>query len=199
MAKPRDYKAEYRRRIEKGLARGLTRSQASGHPKEGELPASAVQFVNPFRGIQEAFTKIVDRVREALAPLPKGTGQRKTTEVEYKEQYDQSGITILPRWSIGGEEEEPNIRDARDLWKESVSKRYQGSYTIVVCGSTEEDYPGHDKDNTCLSYRITRQTAQRAINRSDVKDLADLVNAMLPSKRKENWVDVKQLQILDKD
>ncbi len=34
--KKRDYKAEYRRRIEHGIARGLTRPQARGHPKPGE-------------------------------------------------------------------------------------------------------------------------------------------------------------------
>ena len=33
----RNYKAEYRRRIERGLAKGLSRSQARGHPVAGEV------------------------------------------------------------------------------------------------------------------------------------------------------------------
>lgn len=36
MARQRDYKAEYARRIARGRARGYTRSQARGHPKAGE-------------------------------------------------------------------------------------------------------------------------------------------------------------------
>lgn len=36
MRKPTDHKAAYRRRIERATARGLTRSQARGHPKAGE-------------------------------------------------------------------------------------------------------------------------------------------------------------------
>lgn len=40
MARKRDYKAEYQRRKARGLARGLTLSQARGHPKADEASAS---------------------------------------------------------------------------------------------------------------------------------------------------------------
>lgn len=40
MNRPRDYKAEYARRIKLGEKKGLSRSQARGHPKVGERHAS---------------------------------------------------------------------------------------------------------------------------------------------------------------
>jgi hypothetical protein len=38
--KQRDYKAEYRRRIVRGLKKGLSKSQARGHPRPGEKYSS---------------------------------------------------------------------------------------------------------------------------------------------------------------
>ncbi len=40
MAKSRDYRAEYAIRVERGLAKGLSRSQARGHPKATEAHVS---------------------------------------------------------------------------------------------------------------------------------------------------------------
>ncbi|MFT3723033.1 MAG: hypothetical protein QM773_05540 [Hyphomonadaceae bacterium] len=43
MARNRDYSEEYRRRIARAEAKGLSRSQARGHPKIDERPARSVQ------------------------------------------------------------------------------------------------------------------------------------------------------------
>ena len=42
---PRNYKAEYRRRIARGRARGLSRSQARGHPKAKEQSIKAASSI----------------------------------------------------------------------------------------------------------------------------------------------------------
>jgi hypothetical protein len=43
-ARKRNYKAEYRRRLKQGKARGLSISQSRGHPRKGELTASKARI-----------------------------------------------------------------------------------------------------------------------------------------------------------
>jgi hypothetical protein len=45
--KPRNYAAEYARRIEKALSRGFTRSQARGHARAHEVPISPAKSHKP--------------------------------------------------------------------------------------------------------------------------------------------------------
>jgi hypothetical protein len=58
--RPRDYAAEYERRIARALTKGLTRSQARGHPRAGEAPVSSKL---PHKPIPD------DRLQQALRVL----------------------------------------------------------------------------------------------------------------------------------
>ena len=59
----RDYAAEYDRRIARAFAKGLTRSQARGHPRAGEVPVSTKR---PPKAIPD------DRLQQALRVLRLG-------------------------------------------------------------------------------------------------------------------------------
>ena len=68
----RDYRAEYQRRIRHGLTRGLSRSQARGHPRASETLASkGVGVPEPDAGLEAA----VRRLRE-------GDSQRTAAKAE---------------------------------------------------------------------------------------------------------------------
>jgi len=71
---PRDYKEEYRRRMELGKAKGLTPSQARGHPKAGETAASAKRPPKPISDerLQRALRAL--RQEKNLAKAAKSAG-----------------------------------------------------------------------------------------------------------------------------
>lgn len=63
--KLRNYKDEYRRRIARGQAKGLTRSQARGHPRATDITLNPMQ--SPYR---------LDRLEKALRLMKEGKSQK---------------------------------------------------------------------------------------------------------------------------
>lgn len=200
MPKPRDYKAEYARRIARGMEKGMSRSQSAGHPRRGETPARLFSFKNPFNAIKETISNIVGEIGSIFRNLPSRAQEPPKNDVIYIEEHDQSGIRILPRWSVGTETNEPNLSDIKNLFQDAEHYRYQPSYAVVICGITEEEYPGKEGETEiCLSYRIPRYTMERAMENKENRTLEDLINDVLPPLRTENWLLIQQVQVIDKD
>jgi len=190
MAK-RNYKAEYQRRIANGLAAGLSRGQAAGHPnvKKGEVRASSENF---FKQLREQFNDMIGNV----AKIFEGVDLEGNCEVGYINRHGR----ILERWFVGGGGCIPDRMDFQKLWETANRERAQQSYAMTISGTTEEPYPGKgDQLEITLSYRIDRSAFQDALNDRSNRTLSDVINALLPQEREEKWMIIDQITIINKD
>jgi hypothetical protein len=67
MAAPRDYSAEYRRRLANAAKRGLTRSQARGHARAGEAPLRPKAVDDRFEAALKIYRRGVNQAEAAKA------------------------------------------------------------------------------------------------------------------------------------
>jgi len=188
MARKRDYKAEYHRRVMRGLEKGKTYSESRGHGKPRKP-----EFVNPFKAMQKTVNSFIGQynsIFERVIHVPGIAG------VDYMEGSGR----VLPRWYTGTDEKPPNRQDLEDLWNEVQDKRPQNGYAITVSGITEDEYPGKEGEvEITLSYRLNRRVVEQAINNPANRTLADVVNEMLPGGHYEKWLVVHQVSFIDKE
>jgi hypothetical protein len=89
MARPRRYDVEYARRVRNALARGLTRSQARGHPAAGTPHISGrgkkLKSSKPDRTLEDAIKAI--RQGETLTAAAKNAGVSRERLSAYAKQY----------------------------------------------------------------------------------------------------------------
>ncbi len=98
MARPRDYRAEYARRIERGLGHGLSRSQARGHPRPGEAPVSRRGATPAYDPRLEAGLKLI----RAGTPLTRSAPAIGVSRERLRRYVAQTGVVEKRggRWTV---------------------------------------------------------------------------------------------------
>jgi len=188
MARKRDYKAEYQRRVLRGLEAGKSRTEARGHGREAKP-----LFVNPFKAMQQGINSFIGKYNSAFERVMHVPG---IAGVDYMEREGR----VLPRWYTGNEDNPPNREDLQDLWDEVQDKRPQYGYAITVTGISEEEYPGKEGEvEITLSYRLDRSRIENALRDPSNRTLADVVNKMIPMQSYEKWLVVHQVTFIDKE
>jgi hypothetical protein len=191
MAK-RDYKAEYQRRVAKGLERGYSRAQAAGHPRKGESGVNI--FQNFFKDMQSKLKSMISDVGNIFRDY-----EEANCEPREEAGHKVDKTYVLPHYYVGDAECIPNRKAFENLWNRVRQERIQSFYAFWITGVTEEEYPQKEGELTItLSYRLSWRAVQEALNNRSNRTLADVVNAMIPAEHDERWLSIEQVAIVNK-
>ena len=191
MAK-RNYREEYQRRIEKGLTEGYSRAQAAGHPRKGESGIKSLD--NFFKELRQEINNMITDINHIFEGYADAN-----CKVEYDPGHSAKHTYVLPHWYVGGGGCVPDKKDFENLWSRVRQERPQQGYAMWITGTTEEEYPGKKGELTItLSYRLHWRVIDEAINDRSHRTLVDVVNSMIPDERKERWLSIEQVAIVNK-
>ena len=184
------------------MAQGYTKAQARGHPKAGELSVSQekMRLPNPFKKMRESIKGFITQIQSLFGGGPTLPAAQ-INEVEYVRSAGEYGINSIPRWSIGSDDNPASVDDLRLLLSEVYSYRGgQRAYTVIVCGILEETYPGHSDTDIieCVSYRVRAHTITTMLRRGPTTS-DEFINNLLPEDHDEHWLQVNEVQIIDKE
>lgn len=102
----------YRKRLQSGKAKGLTRSQASGHPQQNEASALLVNASKPFLPRQTTLTKsfkVVQRMKDGVS-------------MTHAAKMEGIGVATLKRW----------MNDLGFIQYNANTKRYRAADTLAA-------------------------------------------------------------------
>jgi hypothetical protein len=99
MAEKRDYRAEYARRIARGTAKGISRSQARGHPKPTE---AAISTKRPPKAIEDQRVQLALKVLRQEKSLAAAARAAKVSPERLRRYATQRQIIQRQgrRWSV---------------------------------------------------------------------------------------------------
>lgn len=124
--KKRDYKAEYRRRIARGKAKGLSRSQARGHPATGEAYISRKRKAKSKQQPDLSLEAAIEAIRAGASLTAAAKRQRVSRERLSRYAKKQAGAEYSGRsWSFS---------DTRTRQVPILATGYLNPQTIKVVG-----------------------------------------------------------------
>lgn len=178
-------------RLKQSLAKA--RFELLGGPPPEELPTEEeepTEYPEEYEPEPEPYSP------EELQPPPEGEPTEEDDCIQgYFEGYARGrNIRVKSRWYVSN----PNIECIRRLISTVGDRNY---YTLIVCGSPEQDYQGKEgEESICLGYvRSYGAVTYYSQSSSDAVDFANNINSVDPATARKmvGWTSVESISILD--